>query len=496
MQLNIANGSYSDPCIDINNQLCINWFPAYSSTDGRGGVGGDNVPKVLKQTHGNKLLTDLGGSGYIRSQTVFAGIVYVVAGNVVYKISVDPNTLTPTATPIGTLSSSEGYVSVANNLFQLMWVDGTRGYIYDTTTSTFSTITDPDFIPGTYVRCTGGYFFTNRNNSAVVACSALNNGLAWNALDFTTCAVSSDNLVALALSHEELWCIGTNSIEVYYNAANASGFPYALRTGLSLLSGTVAPFSIIEYNNNIYFLDDKATFVVAGNSDFIRDNNSGYQVDKISTPLLTEALQSYTNLADCIGTWYNDRGHIMLSWTFPTDMKTWVYDLTTSQWHEHSYFSTYSSAQEHSLNQFVSRLSTFTLCSGVRDNKLYLMGAQYKDDAGINIRRKRTTPFIYTRDDLTKMVTIYSLYLKVGLIDIPNSGEYIDPQIGLRYSPTGGHTWSSTLWRSTGKIGEDINLISWHSIGGTSRQWVFELTTSDPVSLAIIDCSLVAEAQQ
>lgn len=486
MQLNLADGAYADPCIDINNQLCINWFPAISEVNGRGNRNAEQEKaRVLKQTSGTDLLINCGGAT-IRSHTVVRNFTYIVVDSSVYKITINQAFLSATKELIGTIDTSSGYVDVDSNPTQIMWVDGSKGYIYNDVTETFSQITDEHFIAGTNVVFTGGYFIVNRPFTGVMASSALNNGLSWDALDFTTTAVDNDNLKALAVSHEEIWAIGERSVEIYFNEGNSPGFPFSLRTGLSLKTGTKSPFSVVELNNNLYWLDNRGFFVTAGNSDLVRDNNTGYQLKTISTIVMTEELKSYANLEDAIGTYYNDRGHLMLEWSFPTDKKTWTYDVTTEQWHQHNYYNTYSGEQEHSLIQYATEFNNLTVVSGVRDGNVYLLSSQYPDDNGNLIRRKRTSAFLYNREDL-KEVTIFRFSLKLGLINIPANGDYSDPQIGLKYSKDGGHNWSSTLWRSAGKIGEYNKIITWNCLG-TSYQWMFEITFSDPALLALIDC--------
>jgi hypothetical protein len=56
----------------------------------------------------------------------------------------------------------------------------------------------------------------------------------------------------------------------------------------------------------------------------------------------------------------------------------------------------------------------------------------------------------------------------------------------LRYSKDGGLTWSARqLWRTMGRQGAYTTRMRWLSLGG-SREWVFEVTISDPVMRSVI----------
>ena len=71
-------------------------------------------------------------------------------------------------------------------------------------------------------------------------------------------------------------------------------------------------------------------------------------------------------------------------------------------------------------------------------------------------------------------------------------GELLDPQVMLRWSDDGGHTWSNEHWRSMGKAGEWGYRVFWRRLGMTEklRDRVYEVSGSDPVKLAIMGAEL------
>ena len=68
-----------------------------------------------------------------------------------------------------------------------------------------------------------------------------------------------------------------------------------------------------------------------------------------------------------------------------------------------------------------------------------------------------------------------------------------DPQVMLRWSDDGGHTWSSEHWASMGQIGEYGYRTFWRRLGMTLklRDRVYEVSGTDPVKVSIMGAELV-----
>ncbi|MGD0511263.1 MAG: hypothetical protein ABSA33_05480, partial [Candidatus Micrarchaeaceae archaeon] len=66
-----------------------------------------------------------------------------------------------------------------------------------------------------------------------------------------------------------------------------------------------------------------------------------------------------------------------------------------------------------------------------------------------------------------------------------------EPQVTLRWSDDGGHTWSVPRTRGIGEVGEFRNRVYWFRLG-RSRDRIYELTASDPVPYRIMDAYLIA----
>ena len=70
----------------------------------------------------------------------------------------------------------------------------------------------------------------------------------------------------------------------------------------------------------------------------------------------------------------------------------------------------------------------------------------------------------------------------------------IDPQVMLRWSDDGGHTWSNSHWRSMGKTGTYGTRVIWRRLGMTLklRDRVYEVSGTDPIKIAIMGAELIA----
>jgi hypothetical protein len=68
-----------------------------------------------------------------------------------------------------------------------------------------------------------------------------------------------------------------------------------------------------------------------------------------------------------------------------------------------------------------------------------------------------------------------------------------DPQVMLRFSDDGGHTWSNEHWTSMGKIGQYYKRVIWRRLGMTVklRDRVYEVSGTDPVKIAIMGAELI-----
>lgn len=492
MQFEIVGGSYEDASKDANNQRCVNMFPKKTGADGRNG-------SALVPTAGLDLLATLTDTP-VRGMIVAFDDVWVVAGMTFFRLNFNRFTLAVSPTTIGTITTTVGRVSMASNPDQIIIVDGTEsGFTYTNSTSVFAAISDPDFPPCSQVVFMDSYFLVNNSDkddddvyhpNGKTFASGSNDGKIWNALDVATAEFSTDSIDAVNKARGVLWLIGAESAEPWADTANASGYPFSCAKGLEMTNGTLAPWSVINIQDNLYFLDDRGYIVTIGFSeDYIRSATSGFQVTVISTEAITSEILDYSRVDNAIGMTYNDRGHVMYQITFPTDRKTWVYDTQTGVWHERAFYDVETDQYQEHLAQFAVQVGTHFIMGGERSGKIYLSNSKTYTDDGAVIRRIRSTA---PKNSEFKLMSIDRIELRIDTGSVPADGAGSDPHISMRYSNDGTHTWSNTLTRPLGKIGEFAKSVAWNRLG-YGREWIIEWSISDPISFAIMDCSANVE---
>src|SRR3954469_25247114 len=95
------------------------------------------------------------------------------------------------ATNRGTLNTTTGKVSMAENGTQIVIVDGTNGYVYNMSTNAFAQIVDADFPNGAFTVAWLDSYFIVEATGGLFYISDPNNGLSWPG-DFGTAESNPD----------------------------------------------------------------------------------------------------------------------------------------------------------------------------------------------------------------------------------------------------------------------------------------------------------------
>jgi hypothetical protein len=373
---------------------------------------------------------------------------------------------------------------MADNGTQLFIACNPDGFIYNYNTDVFAQITDPDFEGAVNVGYLDGYFVYNQPNSQIVWITSLLDGLSVDPLDFASAEGSPDGLVSLIVDHRELWLFGTDSTEVWYDSGEAD-FPLTRIQGAFNEIGCVAPYSVAKLDNGIFWLGADAR----GQGIVYRAN--GYTGQRVSTHAIEYAIQSYGTISDAIAYTYQQEGHAFYVLTFPSVGKTWVYDVAVNSWHERAGFALGDFVRHRSNCQ--AAFNNVPHVGDYENGNVYILDlAIYADNGAVQkwLRSWRALP---TGQNDLKRTTHHSLQLDcetgIGL----NSGQGSLPQIMLRFSDDGGHTWSNEKWVSVGALGTYSTRAIWRRLGMTTklRDRVYEISGTDPVKTVIMGAELI-----
>jgi hypothetical protein len=473
MKTPILGSAYVARSVNAADNRMINLFPEIIPEGGK-------EPAFLNRAPALKFLASV-GTGPVRGLWVLKADptrAFVVSGNELYEI--DSNY---TATLRGTVSGT-GAVSMADNGDQIFIAANPKGYIFNTNTNVFAEITDPDFPGAVTVGYLNSYFVFNPPNSQKFYITQLLDGTQVDPLDFASAEGSSDGLVSLIVDHRELWLFGTDSVEVWYDAGTTD-FPLVRIQGAFNELGCAAPYSVAKLDNGLFWLGSDAR----GQGIVYRAN--GYTGQRISTHAIEWQIQQYGNISDAIAYTYQQDGHSFYVLIFPSANTTWVYDVATQAWHERAGFSNGDFVRHRSNCQMA--YNNEVIVGDYENGNIYAFDLDFFADNGQIQKWLRSWRALPTGQNNLKRTTQHSMQLDcetgVGL----NDGQGQDPQVMLRWSDDGGHTWSNEHWVSMGKIGVYQKRSIWRRLGMTLklRDRVYEVSGTDPVKVSVMGAELI-----
>jgi hypothetical protein len=540
MKTPILGSTYVTRSVNAADARMVNLFPEIVPEAGK-------EPAFLNRAPGLKLLNTI-GIGPIRGLWAFSSNdtdAFVISGTELYKINTSY-----VATLIGTVAGT-GPVSMADNGTQLFIAANGPSYIYNNATNAFGPITDPDF-PGAVTVCyLDGYFVFNQPNSQLMWITSLLDGTAINPLEFASTEGSPDGLVAVVSNFREVWGFGTNSIEVWYDTG-ATDFPLQRIQGAFNELGCAAPYSVAKMDNGLFWLgrDRRGQGIVYRANGYtgvrISTHAVEWQIQQYSD--LSDAI-GYTYQQDghsfyvlifpsANTTWVYDAAtqawHERAGWdngaftrhrsncqmAFNNEIvvgdfqngKIYAFDLedysdndTVQKW-----LRTWRALPtgQNNLKRTAQHTLQLDCESGVGLNASPGYDSENIDtESGLNLVAEYVQTYLVTQSGDTLTTEAGDGFQPLGQFDLPDidiTGYEIvtnsypatpgyDPQVMLRFSDDGGHTWSNERWTSMGKIGEYYKRVIWRRLGMTIklRDRVYEVSGTDPVKIAIMGAELI-----
>ena len=469
MKSPILGSAYVARSVNAADNNMVNLFPEIIPEGGK-------EPAFLNRAPGLRLLTAC-GTGPVRGMWQFGNFGYVVSGTELYQV-----TSVWVATKIGDVSGT-GPVSMSDNGIQLFVACNGPSYIYNSSTSAFAQITDPDFPGAVTVGYLDGYFVFNEPNSQRVWVTSLFDGTSTDPLDFASAEGSPDGLVSLIIDHREAWLFGTNSVEVWYDAGLVD-FPLTRIQGAFNEIGCAAAYSVAKLDNGLFWLGSDAR----GKGIVYRAN--GYTGQRVSTHAVEWRIQQYANISDALAYTYQQDGHAFYVLVFPSANTTWVYDVATGSWHERAGLDNGVFTRHRGNCQMA--FGGETVIGDFENGNVYAFDLEVFADNGQPQKWLRSWRALPTGENNLKRTVQHNLQLDCETGNGLNDGQGSDPQVMLRWSDDGGHTWSNEHWKSTGAIGTYGKRVIWRRLGMTTklRDRVYEVSGTDPVKIEIVGAEL------
>lgn len=449
--------SYQLDSKPVSVQRCVNWY-AEIQQEGKSKTVLYPTPGLLK-----KLTL---GTTPVYGLHVVDGTLYAVTATKLYSIS-----SAWSATELASVTIA-GPCSMANNGTSLVFVDGTNGYSYNTSTATLTTLTTAsNWYPANRVDFQDQYLIFNRSGTGQFFISNLSDPTTYSALDFATAEGAPDDTIGIIVDHRELWLFGEKSIEIWQNTGGAA-FPFERVAGAFIERGCAASLSLAKNDNTVFWLGD----------DRIVYRANGYTPQRISTHAIETAIDGYSTVSDAVAWFQDTKGHKFYWLTFPTANKTWVYDVASGLWHERSYRDTVTGGEKrHRAGCYAKAYNTHVV-GDYSTGEIYALDHDTYTDDGDTIRRLCSSPYVHSGREWVYQSSL-EIEFEAGVGT--TSGQGSDPQVMLRYSDDGGRTYSNEKWRSIGAKGAYENRAFWKRLG-RFRTRTFEVTITDPVNAVIL----------
>jgi len=540
MKTPILGSTYVARSVNAADARMVNLFPEIVPEAGK-------EPAFLNRAPGLELLATI-GSGPIRGVWAFSpqdGVAFVVSGTELYKIN---NSYT--ATLLGTVAGS-GPVSMSDNGTQLFIAANGPSYIYNNTTNAFGQITDSDF-PGAVTVCyLDGYFVFNEPNSQKLWVTALLDGTSIDPLEFASTEGSPDGLVAVAANFREVWAFGTNSIEVWYDSG-ATDYPLQRIQGAFNELGCAAPYSVAKMDNGMFWLgrDRRGQGMVYRANGYTGQRISThavewqiqqysdisdaiaytYQQDGHSFYVLTFPTGNATWVYDAAtGAWHERAGWVNGDFTrhrsncqmafnnkivvgdfengniYAFDLDVYADNGAIQKWLRS--WRALPTGQNN-LKRTAHHSLQLDCESGVGLNLYPGYDSENIDtESGLNLVAEYVQTFLVTQSGVTLTTEAGDGFEPLGQYELSDTditgyeivtNSYLatpgyNPEVMLRWSDDGGHTWSNEHWSPVGKIGAYYHRVFWRRLGMTLklRDRVYEISGTDPVKTVIMGAELI-----
>lgn len=464
--------AYTLQSVAIDSQKCVNLFPQITESQNQA----DGEIGSLISVPGKRLL-GVCGSGPIRDIYVAStGGMAIVSGSEVYRVGSNW-----TFTKAGDLLTSTGPVSIADNGTQIMIVDGTHGYIVSLVTGVLTQITSASFPGANTVTFQDGYFICNNPGTGQFFWSNLYDGFTWDALNFITAEGSPDATVAVVSQKRQIWVFGSKTVEVFWDSGADTTFSRI--DGAFIEYGCASGASVQKFTDTLLWLGFNGT------GQGIVWQTAGYQAKRVSNHGVELALQACSDLTQATSWTYQQDGHAFYVLNHPDLNSSWVFDVSTGQWHERAALAADGTFYRDRANCYDFGFNAYVVGDYANGN-LYALDKAVFSDNGNPLVRLRRAPHL-SADGRRIFFHKFQLMCRVGS-GLDGAVTYAsDPQVELRYSDDFGHTWGNAQRRSLGALGNYAARVIWRRLG-QARNRVFEVRISDPVEVVLLGAELDA----
>lgn len=250
------------------------------------------------------------------------GRMFVVSGNVLYEIRQDFSFIARGTIP------GVGRVDMEHNQFgsghQMLVLNGSAGYVFNTTTNTLVRITDAGFPGGHSAVFINQYLGFVEPFGRFWGHSEVANALDYNTLDRYVSEASPDKIVTIKSNQAEVVVMNRDTTEFYYNSGATTGT--FKNKQITIERGAAARHGAVRLDNSILWLGNDGVFY----------RLNGYSAQPISTGAIESSIKD-SDWSTCFAMTFESKHHKIAYWTF-LDGRTYGYDVVTQLWHRRKSF--------------------------------------------------------------------------------------------------------------------------------------------------------------
>lgn len=265
-------------------------------------------------------------AGEIRGSVTHEGILYWVAGANVFKCDA-----TGFPINIGTLGTTTGAVGMrpfyynGDDVTYILIADGTTLYQYDTASLAFAVSAAAYPTPHVpFFEVMDGYILMVKKDTSDMYNSQLTDWTQpW---DFLSAEMYPDVLIGLQRYNNYIMAVGSESMEMFYNAAIEDGSPFARNDSVIATIGCRSINTALQTDRKFMWLG------TTQEGDMSVWSMDEFKPVEIATPAVKMAISQEAFLAQARATIVRVQGHQF--YVLCLNASTWAYDVMEKVWHQ------------------------------------------------------------------------------------------------------------------------------------------------------------------
>lgn len=273
-----------------------------------------------------------------------------------------------------------------------------------------------------------------------------------------------DPVVALGESTNEIFAFGTTTVQAFIPDAESVYSPVSTKE-----YGCIAPYSVVKVDQSFIWLDHRRRIVAS----------DGRAFEVVSGPI-QQTLDDMEEVSDAFGYRVVHGPVDAVVWTFPSDGRTFVYQVGGgwSQWS--SFQAAVSNDAQFAVTAHANVPTTGENVVGLESGEIGLFTASATTDLGSPIVARVETGCLNRGSDFIKHSKCVRLALRRGAAAAGS-----DEPVGLLSWRDDEGAWSPAIPVGFGSPGETYSVVQIHSLGTyRRRQWRFEFGEDSTFVLA------------